>query len=134
MASTTISYSPPSSSPVASAKVRLSEPEPNTWSSSPKGASPTLLRRLRVSRYVPSAGLVERRNFEGGHSVFETSRDSHHDHMVCTEMGRVFEFHDPEIERLQREIAEKHGYELVNHNLVLYVKPKDSPIRKSKKG
>jgi Fur family ferric uptake transcriptional regulator len=88
----------------------------------------------RVLTQFESAGLVERRNFEGGHSVFETSRDSHHDHMVCTETGRVFEFHDPEIERLQREIAEKHGYELVNHNLVLYVKPKDSPIRKSKKG
>lgn len=78
----------------------------------------------RVLTQFEAAGLVERHNFEGGHSVFEMSRNSHHDHMVCTETGDVFEFFDRDIERLQREIVERHGYELIDHSLVLYVKPR----------
>lgn len=78
----------------------------------------------RVLTQFEAAGLVERHNFEGGHSVFEMARDEHHDHMVCTETGAVVEFFDAEIERLQHEIAERHGYDLVNHSMVLYVKPK----------
>jgi Fur family ferric uptake transcriptional regulator len=71
-----------------------------------------------------AAGLVMRHNFEGGHAVFELSSDDHHDHMVCMETGRVIEFVDEEIEKLQYAIAKKHGYDLVDHNLVLYVKPR----------
>ncbi len=78
----------------------------------------------RVLTQFETAGLVERHNFEGGHSVFELAKDEHHDHMVCTETGQVIEFIDSEIERLQHEIAERHGFELVDHSLVLYVKPK----------
>ena len=78
----------------------------------------------RVLTQFESAGLVERHNFEGGHSVFEVASDEHHDHMVCEETGQVIEFVDEEIERLQHVIAERHGYELVDHSLVLYVKPK----------
>ena len=78
----------------------------------------------RVLTQFETAGLVERHNFEGGHSVFELAKEEHHDHMVCTESGKVIEFVAPEIERLQHEIAERHGYELVDHSLVLYVKPK----------
>jgi Fur family transcriptional regulator, ferric uptake regulator len=77
----------------------------------------------RVLTQFESAGLVSRHNFEGGHSVFELASSQHHDHMVCTETGTVVEFYDAEIERLQKEIAEKHGYELTGHSLVLYVKP-----------
>jgi len=78
----------------------------------------------RVLTQFETAGLVERHNFEGGHSVFELAKEDHHDHMVCTETGQVIEFIDSEIERLQHEIAERHGYDLVDHSLVLYVKPK----------
>lgn len=78
----------------------------------------------RVLTQFETAGLVERHNFEGGHSVFELAKDEHHDHMVCTESGQVIEFHDEDIERLQKEIAERHGFELVDHSLVLYVKKK----------
>lgn len=77
----------------------------------------------RVLTQFEAAGLVERHNFEGGYSVFEMARDDHHDHMVCAETGEVIEFYDAEIERLQKEVAKKHGFELVNHSLVLYVKP-----------
>lgn len=76
----------------------------------------------RVLTQFESAGLVERHNFEGGHSVFEIKREEHHDHMVCSETGEVIEFYDADIERLQHEIAKRHGYELVDHSLVLYVK------------
>ena len=82
----------------------------------------------RVLTQFETAGLVKRHNFEGGHSVFEMDEGEHHDHMVCIETGNVVEFINEDIERLQREIAKKHGFELVDHSLVLYVKPsaKDS--------
>jgi Fur family ferric uptake transcriptional regulator len=78
----------------------------------------------RVLTQFESAGLVARHNFETGHSVFELAKGDHHDHMVCVSSGEVVEFTDPLIERRQREIAEAHGYELVDHSLVLYVRKK----------
>ena len=77
----------------------------------------------RVLTQFETAGLVVRHNFEGGHSVFEIAKGEHHDHMVCTETGVIIEFCDTEIEALQEQIAKKHGYEIVDHSLVLYVKP-----------
>ena len=79
----------------------------------------------RVLTQFEAAGLVTRHNFEGGHSVFELDDGDHHDHMVCVDTGDVIEFVSEEIERLQHEIAEKHGYDLIDHSLVLYVKNKD---------
>ena len=79
----------------------------------------------RVLTQFEAAGIVTRHNFEGGHSVFELDDGDHHDHMVCVETGDVVEFVSEEIERLQHEIAEKYGYELIDHSLVLYVKNKD---------
>jgi len=82
----------------------------------------------RVLTQFETAGLVTRHNFEGGHSVFEMDEGEHHDHMVCVETGDVVEFKNDEIERLQREIANNHDFELLDHSLVLYVRPvrKDS--------
>ena len=80
----------------------------------------------RVLTQFESAGLVERHNFDGGHSVFEIARGEHHDHMVCIDSGQVVEFHNDAIERLQEQIAQEHGFELVDHSLVLYVKPRKS--------
>jgi Fur family ferric uptake transcriptional regulator len=79
----------------------------------------------RVLTQFETAGLVTRHNFEGGHSVFELDDGEHHDHMVCVETGDVIEFTSDEIERLQHEIAEKHGFELIDHSLVLYVRRGD---------
>jgi Fur family ferric uptake transcriptional regulator len=76
----------------------------------------------RVLTQFEAAGLVTRHNFEGGHSVFELDDGEHHDHMVCVETGEVIEFTSDEIERLQHEVAEKHGFELLDHSLVLYVR------------
>ena len=81
----------------------------------------------RVLTQFEHAGLVTRHNFEsGGTSVFELADRTHHDHMVCLETGDVIEFVEDRIEVLQAEIAEQHGYEIEDHSLVLYVRPKKS--------
>ena len=77
----------------------------------------------RVLTQFEAAGLVTRHNFEGGHSVFELDDGEHHDHMVCVESGEVIEFFSEDIEVLQRAMAKEHGFELLDHNLVLYVRP-----------
>ncbi len=78
----------------------------------------------RVLTQFEAAGLVVKHNFEGGQSVYELDRGKHHDHMVDVETGKVIEFVNEDIERLQREIADRHGYQLEDHSLVLYVRPK----------
>ena len=78
----------------------------------------------RVLTQFETAGLVTRPNFAGAHSVFELDDGDHHDHMVCVDSGDVIEFVSEEIEKLQHDIAEKYGYELIDHSLVLYVKSK----------
>lgn len=78
----------------------------------------------RVLTQFETAGLVTRHNFETGHSVFELAKGEHHDHMVCMESGEVIEFVDPIIEKRQHQLAEEHGYELIDHSLVLYVRKK----------
>ncbi len=78
----------------------------------------------RVLTQFEAAGIVERHNFDGNHAVYELSGEEHHDHMVDVESGKVVEFVNERIEKLQQEIAEEHGYELVDHELVLYVRKK----------
>lgn len=78
----------------------------------------------RVLTQFEQAGIVLRHNFEGGSAVFELADEEHHDHMVCLETGTVVEFMDNEIEKRQQMVADKHGFEIVDHSLVLYVRPK----------
>jgi len=78
----------------------------------------------RVLTQFETAGLVLKHNFEGGQAVYELDRGKHHDHMVDLDNGKVIEFTSEEIERLQREIADKHGYVIEEHSLVLYVRAK----------
>ena len=89
-----------------------------------EGEQTGLATVYRVLTQFEQANMVLRHNFEGGKAVFEINRGEHHDHMVCTETGKVIEFHNEQIEELQRKIADEQGYELVDHALVLYVKPK----------
>ncbi|MEM1231045.1 MAG: ferric iron uptake transcriptional regulator [Pseudomonadota bacterium] len=79
----------------------------------------------RVLTQFAEAGIVERQNFDDGHSVYELAPDEHHDHMVDVDNGNIIEFVNEKIEQLQHEIAAEHGYELVDHQLVLYVRKKD---------
>jgi Fur family transcriptional regulator, ferric uptake regulator len=74
----------------------------------------------RVLTQFQAAGLVIRHNFEGGRSVFEVNQGGHHDHMVCLECGRVFEFYDPEIESRQASVAAKAGFIIEDHSMYLY--------------
>ena len=74
----------------------------------------------RVLTQFETAGLVMRHNFEGGRAVFEINQGGHHDHMVCVECGRVFEFVDTQIEERQRKVAERAGFAIDDHALYLY--------------
>ncbi len=76
----------------------------------------------RVLTQFVEAGIVERHNFDDGRAVYEIAKDDHHDHMVDVDSGRVTEFVSARIEDLQHEIAQEHGYEIVGHELVLYVR------------
>ncbi|TWC11928.1 MULTISPECIES: ferric iron uptake transcriptional regulator [unclassified Pseudomonas] len=76
----------------------------------------------RVLTQFEAAGLVARHNFDGGHAVFELADGEHHDHMVDVESREVIEFVSPEIEKLQKAIAADHGFELIDHHLVLHVR------------
>ena len=77
----------------------------------------------RVLTQFESAGMVKKHHFEGSHAVYEVVEE-HHEHMVDLETGKVLEFQDAELMDKLNEIAEKSGYQLVDHNLVLHVKKK----------
>ncbi|MCG8081693.1 MAG: ferric iron uptake transcriptional regulator, partial [Candidatus Thiodiazotropha taylori] len=85
-----------------------------------KGEEIGLATVYRVLTQFESAGLVTRHNFEGGHAVFELERGNHHDHLVCVVCGKVEEFVDSTIENRQKEIAKDHGFEIVDHSLIIY--------------
>ncbi len=74
----------------------------------------------RVLTQFEGASLVIRHNFEGGRSVFELDQGTHHDHMVCVECGRVFEFIDHEIEVRQKQVAADNGFLMDDHALYIY--------------
>ena len=78
----------------------------------------------RVLTQFEAVGMVARHNFDDGHSVYELAGADHHDHMVDVDTGQVVEFVSDDIEDLQRSIAAEHGFQLVDHELVLYVRKK----------
>ena len=77
----------------------------------------------RVLTQFEQAGICIRHNFEEGHAVYELTPSDHHDHMVCLDTGDVIEFTDDVIEERQKILATEHGYEILDHSMVLYVKP-----------
>ena len=77
----------------------------------------------RVLTQFEQAGICIRHNFEEGHAVYELTPSDHHDHMVCLETGDIIEFSDDLIEDRQTLIAKEKGYEIIDHSMVLYVKP-----------
>lgn len=78
----------------------------------------------RTVRLFEEAGILERHDFRDGRSRYEEASDEHHDHLIDLHSGRVIEFRNEEIERLQRFVAEELGYDLVDHRLELYGVPK----------
>lgn len=76
----------------------------------------------RVLMQFEDAKIVKRHNFEEGHAVYELAGGEHHDHMVDVETGEVIEFVSQRIEEIQEEVADEHNVDLVDHELVLYVK------------
>ena len=88
-----------------------------------KGENIGLASVYRVLTQFESAGMVKKHHFEGSHAVYEVVEE-HHEHMVDLETGKVLEFQDAELIDKLNEIAEKSGYQLVDHSLVLHVKKK----------
>ncbi|MGJ8536529.1 MAG: Fur family transcriptional regulator [Parasphingopyxis sp.] len=74
----------------------------------------------RTVRLFEEAGILERHDFGDGRSRYEAAADDYHDHLIDVESGKVIEFVDEELEELQRRIAEKLGYRLVDHRMELY--------------
>lgn len=81
----------------------------------------------RTVRLFEEAGILERHDFRDGRSRYEEVPESHHDHLIDLQTGRVIEFNNDKIEALQREIAAELGYRLADHRLELYGLPLDSP-------
>jgi Fur family ferric uptake transcriptional regulator len=74
----------------------------------------------RTVRLFEEAGILERHDFGDGRSRYEAAPEAHHDHLIDVETGRVIEFVDPEMEALQRQVAERLGFRLVDHRMELY--------------
>lgn len=81
----------------------------------------------RTVRLLEEANILERHDFGDGRSRYEEASDEHHDHLIDIQSGRVVEFRSPEIEALQREIAERFGFRLMGHRLELFGVPLDRP-------
>ncbi len=87
----------------------------------------------RTVRLFEEAGILERHDFRDGRSRYEEVPETHHDHLIDMKSGQVIEFVEPEIERLQQEIARRLGYKLVDHRLELYGVPLDDKAKATKK-
>jgi Fur family transcriptional regulator, ferric uptake regulator len=87
----------------------------------------------RTVRLFEESGILERHDFRDGRSRYEEVPETHHDHLIDMKSGKVIEFIEPEIERLQQEIARKLGYKLVDHRLELYGVPLDDKAKAAKK-
>ena len=80
----------------------------------------------RTVKLFEEAGIVAKHDFKGGKARYEELNESHHDHLIDIKSGEIIEFVDEEIEMLQKKVADKYGYKLVDHKLELYGVKKDS--------
>ena len=74
----------------------------------------------RTVKLFEESGILAKHDFKGGKARYEELSESHHDHLIDVKTGEIIEFVDNEIENLQKKVAEKYGYELVDHKLELY--------------
>ena len=86
----------------------------------------------RTVRLFEEAGILAKHDFGDGRARYEETPEEHHDHLIDIQSGKVVEFHNGEIEELQRKIAEKAGYRLVGHRLELYGVPLDGKTQRQK--
>ena len=84
----------------------------------------------RTVRLFEEANILERHDFGQGRARYEQAPETHHDHLIDVQSGRVIEFQSAEIEALQKDIAEKHGFKLVGHRLELYAVPAEGRGKK----
>lgn len=77
----------------------------------------------RTVRMFEESGIIAKHDFGDGKARYEESSEDHHDHLINIKNGKIVEFHNDEIERLQEEVARKLGYKLIGHRLELYAVP-----------
>ncbi len=87
----------------------------------------------RTVRLFEEAGILEKHDFGDGRARYEEASDVHHDHLIDLKSGKVIEFQDEEIERLQKAIAARLGYRLVDHRLELYAVPTEADPKNDQK-
>ena len=90
----------------------------------------------RTVKLFEEAGILEKHDFKGGKARYEELNEGHHDHLIDVKSGEIIEFVDEEIEKLQKKVAEKYGYKLVDHKLELYgikKNPKKNPKKNESK-
>lgn len=85
----------------------------------------------RTVRLFEEANILERHDFGDGRSRYEEATDEHHDHLIDIQSGEVIEFRSQEIEALQKQVAEQHGFRLVGHRLELFGVPLKPPDERS---
>ena len=83
----------------------------------PKISIATVYRTVKL---FEESGILTKHEFKGGKARYEELNESHHDHLIDVKTGEIIEFVDEEIEKLQKKVAEKYGYTLVDHKLELY--------------
>ena len=83
----------------------------------PKISIATVYRTVKL---FEEAGILTKHDFKGGKARYEAMIESHHDHLIDIKSGEIIEFVDEEIEELQKKVAKKYGYKLVDHKLELY--------------
>ena len=96
----------------------------------PKISMATVYRTVRL---FEEAGVIDKHDFGDGRARYEETAEEHHDHLIDMKTGKVVEFMDPEIERLQQEIAKRLGYKLVDHRLELYGVPVEDKSKAGKR-
>ena len=74
----------------------------------------------RTVKLFEESGILTKHDFKGGKARYEELSEQHHDHLIDIKSGEIIEFVDNEIEELQKKVAEKYGYDLVDHKLELY--------------
>lgn len=88
----------------------------------------------RTVKLFQDRGILESHKFADGRARYETAEQEHHDHLIDVRTGDIIEFRSDEIERLQEEIARRHGYRIVSHRLEIYVEPLDRGRRSRRRG
>ena len=112
----------------AETHVRIDEILERVRTLDPKVSQATVYRTMKL---LKDSGLAVERRFSDGQTLYESSDqgEQHHDHLICTRCGKIVEFVDERIERLQKQVAEEHGFAVEDHKMELYGLCRDCQLK-----